>query len=646
MSRRAVLGALAVLARPGALRAEVAPNENLVVDGIPAISDALAAEVAPYGEGRSATPLAWHPVRRELLIATRFGDTPQVHSVAFPGADRHQLTFFPDRITAALFPPDPHRADHFVFTKDSGGGERYQIYRYDLPGGAITLLTDGKSRNELGRFSRAGVRLAYTSTRRNGKDTDLRVIDPRDPKSDRQLAELEGGGWRPLDWSPDSRRLLVQETISAAESYLWLIDSVDGKREPLTPRGGAEKVRYQGGAFTPDGRAIYTATDEGSEFLRLARVDLETRERRIVTEQIPWDVERFELSRDGKTLAVVINEDGTGVLHLFDGHTGRERPRPRLPGSVQALRFHPNSRDLAVGVLSAHHPEDVFTLDVATGRVERWTESETGGIDLTQAREPELVRWPSFDGRTITGYLYLPSAARFPGPRPVVIDIHGGPEGQARPSYLGRLRYLVDTLGVALLFPNVRGSTGYGKTFTRLDNGARREDAVKDLGALLDWIADRDDLDDERVMVMGASYGGYLALSSAYHFARRLRCAVDVVGISNLVTFLAGTEPYRRDLRRVEYGDERDPDMRAFFQRISPLNNAARITRPLLVVQGRNDPRVPFRESEQMVAALKKSHTPVWYLLARNEGHGFSRKSNADFQFLATVAFVRAHLLE
>jgi dipeptidyl aminopeptidase/acylaminoacyl peptidase len=632
---------------PGVVGADVQPNENLVVEGVPAIPEVIAAEAGPYAEGRSATPLAWHPTRREMLITTRFGDTPQIHSVTFPGGARRQLTFFPDGVSEALFPPDPRRGDHFVFQKDVAGGESYQLYRYDLATGGITLLTDGKARNELGKFSRAGIRLAYTSTRRTGKDTDLYVIDPRDPKSDRRLAELEGGGWRPLDWSPDSRRLLVQETVSVAESYLWIFDSVDGKREPITPRGGAEKVRYRGGAFTPDGRAVYTTTDLDSEFLRLVRIDLETKEHRGLTDLIPWDVDEFELSRDGRTLAVVTNEEGTGVLRLYDGHTGKERPRPHLPpGSVRSLRLAPNGRDLAVGLVNARHPEDVFSVDVWTGKLERWTESETGGVDLSLARDPELVKWPTFDGRTITGFLYLPAATRFPGRRPVVIDIHGGPESQFRPAFLGRLRYLVDGLGVALLFPNVRGSTGYGKTFARLDNGARREDPVKDVGALLDWIASRDDLDEGRVMVMGRSYGGYMSLATAYRYARRLRCAVDEMGISNLVTFLAGTEGYRRDLRRVEYGDERDPDMRAFFQRISPLNNAARITRPLFVIQGRNDPRVPVREAEQIVAALKKQKTPVWYLLGKNEGHEFSRKANADFQFFATVAFMRAHLLK
>jgi dipeptidyl aminopeptidase/acylaminoacyl peptidase len=643
--RTLTLFALVGLSLPAPVGAQVLPNENLHVEGVPAIPEAVVSDAGAYNEWRSAAPVAWHPLRRELLISTRFADTPQIHSVAFPGAARRQLTFFPDRVTEALYPPDPHRADHFVFAKDVGGGEFFQIYRYDLLGGAVTLLTDGKSRNQLGRFSRAGVRLAYTSTRRNGKDTDLYVIDPRDPKSDRRLADLEGGGWQPLDWSPDSRRLLVQQTISVAESHLWLFDSIDGTREPVLTKDRKDHVRYNGGAFTPDGRAIYTTTDEDSEFLRLTRIDLDSKERKLVTEQIPWDVQEFELSRDGRTLAVITNEDGVGVLRIYDVHTGRERFRPKLPaGSVQTLRLHPNGRDLALSVVSARRPEDVFSLDVWTGKLERWTESETGGIDTAQAREPELIRWPSFDGRTITGYLYLPQG-RVLRPRPVVINIHGGPEGQFRPGFLGRMRYLVDGLGVALLFPNVRGSTGYGKAFTRLDNGARREDAVKDIGALLDWLGTRDDLDEGRVMVTGASYGGYMTLATVYHYPRRVRCAVDVVGISNLVSFLENTEAYRRDLRRAEYGDERDPEMRAFMQRIAPLSNASKIVKPLFVIQGRNDPRVPVREAERIVAALQKQRTPVWYLLAKNEGHGFSRKNNADYQFYATIAFMRAFLL-
>jgi dipeptidyl aminopeptidase/acylaminoacyl peptidase len=259
--------------------------------------------------------------------------------------------------------------------------------------------------------------------------------------------------------------------------------------------------------------------------------------------------------------------------------------------------------------------------------------------------DQQVVRWSSFDGRTISGILSLPPA-RFGGKRPVLIDIHGGPEGQATLGFKGRYNYFINELGIALIQPNVRGSSGYGKTFLSLDDGFKREDSVKDIGALLDWIAAQPGLDATRVVVSGGSYGGYMSLAVATTYPSRISGAIDVVGISSFLTFLQNTESYRRDLRRVEYGDERDPAMREFLQRISPLTNAANIAQPLFVEQGRNDPRVPFTEAEQMVARVREGRAPVWYLRAENEGHGFARKENQDYQFYATVMFLRATLLK
>ena len=256
-----------------------------------------------------------------------------------------------------------------------------------------------------------------------------------------------------------------------------------------------------------------------------------------------------------------------------------------------------------------------------------------------------MVRWKSFDGKTISGFLYRP-AQKFTGKRPVIIDIHGGPESQFRPVFLGRQNYYLNELGAAILFPNVRGSSGYGKSFLKLDNGFLREDSVKDIGALLDWIATQPDLDASRVMVTGGSYGGYMSLAAATTYSDRIQGAIDIVGISNFVSFLERTEGYRRDLRRVEYGDERDPKMREFLLKISPLNNADKIKKPLFVIHGKNDPRVPLNEAEQMVATVRKSSTPVWYLMAKDEGHGFAKKPNADFQFYSTVQFVKTYLLK
>jgi dipeptidyl aminopeptidase/acylaminoacyl peptidase len=298
-----------------------------------------------------------------------------------------------------------------------------------------------------------------------------------------------------------------------------------------------------------------------------------------------------------------------------------------------------------VTFIDSRTPSTIGVLDPANGALERWTApSAPAGIDLATFGSQAIVRWPSFDGREISGLLSLPPA-RFTGPRPVLVEIHGGPEEQARFGFLGRTNYVLEELGVAIVRPNVRGSAGHGKTFLSLDDGIKREDSVKDVGALLDWIARQPGLDASRVLVSGGSYGGYMSLAVATHYADRIAGAIDVVGISNFVSFLENTESYRRDLRRVEYGDERDPAMREFMLRTAPLNNAEKITRPLFVVQGRNDPRVPYTEAEQIVSRVRRNGTPVWYLRAENEGHGFARKENADYQFYAQVMFMRWTLL-
>jgi len=620
------------------------PNENLVVDGIPPIAAAVAEDVGPYTEFRSASLASWHPVRREMLVLTRFADVPQVHLVKVPEGARRQMTFFPERVQSASF--QPTTGDFFVFSKDVGGNEFNQLYRYDLGDGKVTLLTDGKSKNDSGPWSHGGDRMAYTSTRRNGADTDIYTVDPRSPDSNRLVAEVSGGGWTPLDWSTNDRRLLVLEEISANETYLWQVDMANGQKTPLTPRDTKEKIAYSSAAYAKDGKGIYLTTDKDSEFQRLAYYDLATQKYRWLTDNIKWDVEQFTLSEDGASLAFVTNEDGVSVLHLLATATGKEQPVTELPkGVIFGVEWRKNGKELGVTLTSARSTADVYSVSVEKHTVTRWTESETGGLNTATFAEPELVRWPTFDGKTISGFVYRPPS-KFTGKRPVIVNIHGGPESQFRPTFLGRTNYLINELGVAVVYPNVRGSTGYGKTFLALDNGMKRMDSVKDIGTLFDWIATQPGLDASRVMVTGGSYGGFMTLAVATEYNDRIRASLDVVGPSSFVSFLEHTESYRRDLRRVEYGDERDPAMRQYLLSIAPLNNAKKITKPLFVVQGKNDPRVPYTEAEQMVATVKANRTPVWYLLAKDEGHGFAKKKNADFQFYATVAFLRDNVLK
>lgn len=633
----------------------ITPGDNLIVDGIPLIPADLVEQVGRFTESRAATFQDWNPTKPEMLIVTRFGDTNQVYRLAMPGGARTQLTFFPDRVEGASF--EPVKGNYFIFSKGTGGNEFNQNYRNDFATGDTTLLTDGKSRNSEPVWNNKGNRVAYTSTRRNGADTDIYVESPDDPKTDRMLAEVKGGGWQIDDWSPDDKQLLVREEISINESYLWLFNAETGERKELTPRQaeGAEKVSYARARFAKNGKGILVTSDLDSEFQQLGYISLSSGKHIVAANAIRSDVDDWDLNNNGTLIAYTLNEDGRSTLHVWkvalSGDTMSATPMSRTifaphAAVISGLQWHKHHDILAFNVASARAPSDVYSWDTRKNTIARWTESETGGIPPSQFVEPELVRWKSFDGREISGFLYMPDAKKFAGPRPVILNIHGGPEAQFRPVFLARNNYFINELGCAMIFPNVRGSAGYGKNFLKLDNGFKREDAYKDISALLDWIGTRKDLDASRVMVTGGSYGGHMTLAVACNYADRIRCALDVVGISNLKTFLEHTESYRRDLRRAEYGDERDPKMAEFMERIAPLNNAQKITKALFVVAGANDPRVPKSEGDQIVETLKKQGTPVWHLVAKDEGHGFAKKKNADFQFYATVQFIREYLLK
>ncbi len=631
-------------AAPPAGPAAIRPTENLIVEGIPEIPAGLADEVRRYTEARSAAFVGWHPPRVEMLIGTRFGNTAQIHEVRMPGGARRQLTFFAEPIGAADW--DPKEGKFFLFTRDTGGNEFGQMYRLDVTTGDVTLLSDGgRSQNGGWVWDRAGDRIAYASTRRNGADRDIWAVDPRDPATDRLVVENAGGGWSVLDWSPDGTQLLVGESLSVNKSRRWLVDVASGAKTRLD-EDGPEDVAWGGGTFTPDGGAIWTTTDKDSEFARLVKWTQASGGIEVMAADIPWEVEGFDVSEDGKSVCFITNEAGVSRARVLDTATGKHRLVAGLPdGVIAAGEWHADGRHLAFSVGSARSTSDVYVWDaVEGGPAIRWTESELGGLVADTLVEPRAIDWQSFDGLEIRGFLY-PAAPRFTGRRPVIINIHGGPEGQSRPIFQGRNNFFMSELGVALVYPNVRGSTGYGKTFVKLDNALKREDSVRDIGALLDWIATRPDLDPDRVMITGGSYGGFMTLACATTYDERIRCALDVVGISHFTTFLKNTESYRRDLRRVEYGDERVPEVAEFFERIAPLNNAGRITKPLFVVQGANDPRVPASEAEQMVAKVRGNGGPVWFLNAKDEGHGFRKKPNMDFQFYATVMFVRQHLL-
>ena len=629
---------------PAALAAETPPatverveRGSLIIEGVPAIPAELNERLNRYQQTRSASFAGWLP-DDSVLISTRFGETAQVHRVARPLGARTQLSFHAEPVGAVT--PHPEQQG-FVYAKDRGGDEFFQLWWQDLATGETRLLTDGKSQNSGAVFSADGSLLALRTTRRNGKDTDLHVMKLGDAASVPVL-EREGS-WVALDFAPDNKTLLVQKSISINHSELYLLDL--GSKVLSRFHDTPEPVAFGGAKFGKDGKGIYFTSDEGSEFMRLHYQELSSWKAKVLSADIPWNVEEFTLSGGGTRLAFVSNEDGLAALHLRELPSGRKLATPKLPaGQLGGLEFDRRGRNLAFSLDRATAPSDVYSFRIGEQKLTRWTESEVGGLDTTGFAEPTLVRYKSFDGLSIPAFVYRPKLAAG-AKAPVIINIHGGPEAQALPTFSPITQYYLKDLGIAVITPNVRGSDGYGKAYLQLDNGLKRKDSVKDIGALLDWIATQPDLDASRVLVMGGSYGGYMTLASMVDYNDRLRAGIDVVGISHFVTFLTNTQDYRRDLRRVEYGDERIPEMRAFMEEIAPLNNAQKITKPMFIVQGLNDPRVPASEAEQMVAKIRANGGAVWYLAAKDEGHGFRKKGNRDYQSAATVLFLRQTLL-
>ncbi|MBW2699325.1 MAG: S9 family peptidase [Deltaproteobacteria bacterium] len=629
------------------------PGDNLVVEGLPPIPAELVAELARYQNLRSASFADWLPGRGGMLIQTRFAQTSQIHRLHQAEGMREQLTFFDERVAWTAACPAKN-CEFLVFGMDTGGTEKYQLHRLDLTTGRHSQLTPGKGRNMGSVFDPQGKHLAYCSTRRNAKDFDLYLMDPRKPESDRLLLEVKGLHM-PLVFSPDGKSLLVLHYISANSSHLYLVDVQSGKTTALDP-ADEKDVAYKDAKFSKDGKRIYFTSDRKWEFVRLGYVDTASAgkdfEPKWLTSQINWDVEHFDLSSNGRLVAFVTNEDGMSKLHMITPAGKKQKKSPKLPsGVIRGIQFQRDGRKLAISLSGTQTPGDVFVYDPKKKKVRRWTHSETGGLDLSIFAEPELIHFPTFDQdgegpRQIPAFVYLPPKERFKPPYPVMISIHGGPEGQARPRFLGQAQYRIQELGIALVMPNVRGSSGYGKNYLTLDNGKKRENSVRDIGALLDAIAKREDLDEKRVLVSGGSYGGYMSLASLTYYSDRLLGGIDYVGISSFVTFLENTKAYRQDLRRVEYGDERNSAMRMFLDMISPLNNAEKIKVPLFVIQGANDPRVPASEAEQIVKKLRSKGGKVWYLLAKDEGHGFVKKRNKDFANTAVVMFLKKILLK
>lgn len=634
---KATLASIALLALAvGASAQTVATRQvgTATLQNVPEIPVEVREAVQRYQNSRAAVFEDWLP-DGSMLVATRFGATQQIHHVAAPGAARTQITFAAEPVAGASVIPG---TDRFVMSRDRGGDEWFQLYARGLTGTAVQLTETG-TRNQSPVFSKDGSLLAWAQARKGTADYTLLGVDPRSGGTPRTLYRAEGAV-APADISPDKSRLVFVRGISNREDQLFELDLASSKAVRIAPRAPA--AVYQDPRYLPGGKRLIAISDRSSDKRQLVEIDIATGAQTVLTPGLKWDVESFDLTDDGRVLAYAINEDGFSRVVVQDRLTRRALPQPQLPkGVLTGLRFSPDGQKLAISLTSATSAGDVWSWDVGGAALTRWTTSELGELEPAQLAEPELIRFKSFDGLSVPAFVYRPKGVPEGTRTPVIIDIHGGPEAQTRPVWNYGAQYFADMLKATVILPNVRGSDGYGRRYLNLDNAEKREDSVKDIGALLDWIGTQPGLDAQRVAVYGQSYGGYMSLAVMTHYSDRLVGGVERYGISDWTTFLQNTEAYRRDNRRAEYGDERDPKMQKVFARISPIANVAKITKPMLVMQGANDPRVPQSESDQVVAKLRQNGTETWYVLFADEGHGFQKKPNNDLRREVETVFLR-----
>ena len=645
-----VIGCLGYFS-PASRAAEPDPRRPtaIEVENVPVVPASVFERLRQYQSIRQARFRGWTPDGKGMLIQTQFGNTPQLHHVLAPMQSRQQLTFQEEPTDGRYLPGN---SQGLLLTSSAGGSENDQVYWQNFADGRVKLLTDGKSRNILGPVSHDGRQVVIASNQRNGRDMDLLIGTVPEGGTWTEILQVNQQTWSPLQFSPDGSKLLINRVVSINETYPAILDLKTRKLTPIPPPGAADgkeapdkKFAVGVGVFSKDGESVFLTSDADGEFQHVAQISLKDFSYTWLSKDIPWDIDQLELDPLTGRLALTANEGGLSSLYLYDlAKPSAGLKRLAVPqGIISGLEFSPTGTELGFTLLPADGPSEAGSIQLVSGQLTRWTSSEVGGLNTRTFVSPTLIQFPTFDGREIPAFYFKPKATankRFP----VLINIHGGPESQYRPFFSGIDQYYLVELGIAVICPNVRGSEGYGKTYLQLDNGPKREDSVKDIGALLDWIKTQPDLDSDRVAVNGGSYGGYMVLASLVHHGDRLRAGVDSVGIANFITFLENTSEYRRDLRRVEYGDERDPEMRAIFEKISPAKNAHKIRSALLISHGKNDPRVPFSEAVQIAPLVRKNGQEVWTIYAGNEGHGFRKRDNRDYLTAVVTMFLQQHL--
>ncbi|MFB6300334.1 MAG: prolyl oligopeptidase family serine peptidase [Halobacteriales archaeon] len=597
-------------------------------------------DIERYLNIRSAHSASFSADGERLSFLTDITGVPQLWTMDGPGVWPEQISFYDERVTFGSWSPE---RPELIFGMDEGGNERAQLFRLDAEGETVTPLTQmPDAKHRWGGWNSDGTAFAFASNRRDEAVFDIYTQDRDETGDDAELVH-EGDGWLSVGgWSPDDDRLLVHEAYSNFDQDVYVLDIDTGDLTHVTPHEG--DVRYGSVQWAPDGEALYLTTDEGTDTTYLARLELDDLKRQTVESGGGWNVDGVSIDEDTGRIVYSRNLDGYTELtvgELTDELTISTYPSPVLPDGVYGgVDFDPDGERFAITVTGATRNANVYVIDIESGEVERWTRAATAGIPRETFRTAEIVRYGSFDDREIPAYLSVPAGDEGEERRPVIVDIHGGPESQRRPSFNPVKQYFLAN-GYAVFEPNVRGSTGYGKAYSRLDDVRNRMDSVNDIKAGVEWLGTNDRIDPDRIVAMGGSYGGFMVLASLTEYPELWAAGIDIVGIANFVTFLENTGSWRRELREAEYGSLEED--REFLEEISPINNIDRIRAPLMVLHGANDPRVPVGEAEQIVEKASE-HVPVEKVIFDDEGHGFSKLENRIEAYRRIVGFLDEHV--
>ncbi|AXT18650.1 alpha/beta fold hydrolase [Flavobacteriaceae bacterium AU392] len=582
--------------------------------------------------------IGWNQNGKKML----FNGGKVIYSMKKYNSEIKEYKEFDNNLSSYLSP----NHNYFLYQEDENGNEDYQLFLYDITTNKGKVLSEEGDKSYDSFWSPDSQRFIFKSNKRNPAEVDLYVRGVSDSHDEQLLFSNISDDGQVYDWSLEKNTILAVKVISENNKFLYSINDQSGEIEQINPN--KNNIAYSDAKFIPNQNACLIISDEFSEFLQLQLYDLSSKKFKVITSNIPWDIEALTIDKNGKKAAFSINKNGLSQLYILDLKTLKYSKVNDSPeGIIRNLIINSKGTEVGFNLYASTFYRKVFGYNIKINKLNQYTRKGKLLIDTLIFAKAESFTYKSIDPDNkieynIPAFIYRPNIE---SPSPVFIDIHGGPEYQIKASFNSFYQYLVNELGITVILPNIRGSNGYGKSYMKLDDGINRENAIEDVGALLDWIKKQPDLDADRVAIYGESYGGYVTLASLAKYSKRIKCGIDVVGISNWITYLKSTRDYRRDLRRVEFGDERNNNTSVFLKEISPINNVDKIDSPLLIFQGLNDPRVNYKESEQVYKALNSLGKEVWYVLAKDEGHGFKKNSNYLLQRNLTISFLKKHLI-